>query len=73
MPDVMKNTQSTTIKYLTGEYAIVAPRARRPVNPDKNALELRGCRQNNLKDIDVRIPLGGVVCVTGVSGSGNRR
>jgi len=70
MPDVLKNTDSTTIKYLTGEYAIVAPQARRPVNPDKNALELRGCRQNNLKDVDVRIPLGGVVCVTGVSGSG---
>jgi len=70
MPEVLKNTHSTTIKYLTGEYAIVAPRSRRPVNPDKNALELKGCRQNNLKDIDVRIPLGGVVCVTGVSGSG---
>jgi excinuclease ABC subunit A len=70
MPDVMKNTKSTTIKYLTGEYAIVAPRTRRPVNPDKNALELKGCKQNNLKDIDVRIPLGGVICVTGVSGSG---
>jgi excinuclease ABC subunit A len=70
MPDVLGNTHSTTIKYLLGEYAIVAPHARRPVNPDKNALELRGCRQNNLKDIDVRIPLGGVICVTGVSGSG---
>ena len=70
MPDVLKNTHSTTIKYLTGEYAIVAPRTRRPVSPEKNALELRGCRQNNLKDIDVRIPLGGLICVTGVSGSG---
>jgi len=70
MPDVLANTHSTTIKYLIGEYAIVAPHARRPVNPDKSSLELRGCRQNNLKDIDVRIPLGGVICVTGVSGSG---
>jgi len=70
MPDVLANTHSTTIKYLIAEYAIVAPHARRPVNPDKDALELRGCRQNNLKDIDVRIPLGGVICVTGVSGSG---
>jgi excinuclease ABC subunit A len=67
---VLGNTHSTTIKYLIGEYAIVAPHARRPVNPDRSALELRGCRQNNLKDIDVRIPLGGVICVTGVSGSG---
>ncbi|HEX4052742.1 MAG TPA: excinuclease ABC subunit UvrA [Tepidisphaeraceae bacterium] len=70
MPDVLKNTHSTTVKYLVGEYAIVAPGARRPVDPNKSALELRGCRQNNLKNIDVAIPLGGLVCVTGVSGSG---
>jgi excinuclease ABC subunit A len=61
---------STTIKYLTGEYAIAVPPVRRPVHPDKNCLELKGCQQNNLKNIDVRIPLGGLVCVTGVSGSG---
>jgi excinuclease ABC subunit A len=40
------------------------------VDPDKNCIELKGCRENNLKNIDVRIPLGGLVCVTGVSGSG---
>ena len=33
-------------------------------------LELKGCRENNLKNVDVRIPLGGLICVTGVSGSG---
>ena len=70
MPDVLKNTTSTTVKYLTGEYAIVAPSSRRPVDPNKSALELKGCRQNNLKNVDVAIPLGGLVCVTGVSGSG---
>jgi excinuclease ABC subunit A len=70
MPDVLKNTNSTTVKYLTGEYAIVAPGARRPVDPNKSALELKGCRQNNLKNVDVAIPLGGLICVTGVSGSG---
>ncbi len=70
MPDVLKNIHSTTVKYLVGEYAIVTPTARRPVDPRKNALEVRGCRQNNLKNIDVAIPLGGLVCVTGVSGSG---
>ncbi|MGD0463655.1 MAG: excinuclease ABC subunit UvrA [Tepidisphaeraceae bacterium] len=70
MPDALKNTHSTTVKYLIGEYAIVAPTARRPVDPNKSALELRGCRQNNLKNIDVTIPLGGLVCITGVSGSG---
>jgi excinuclease ABC subunit A len=70
MPDVLKNTHSTTVKYIVGEYAIVAPTARRPVDPNKNALELKGCRQNNLKNVDVTIPLGGLVCITGVSGSG---
>src|SRR5207302_7809055 len=43
---------------------------RRPVDPDKSAIEIKGARENNLKNIDVRIPLGGLVCVTGVSGSG---
>jgi len=40
------------------------------MDPDKNCLELKGCRENNLKNVDVRIPLGGLVLVTGVSGSG---
>jgi excinuclease ABC subunit A len=70
MPDVLKNTNSTTVKYITGEYAITAPVSRRPVDPNKSALELKGCRQNNLKNVDVSIPLGGLICVTGVSGSG---
>jgi excinuclease ABC subunit A len=70
MPLVMENTHSTTIKYLTGEFAIPVPEKRRPMDPDKNCLELKGCRENNLKNVDVRIPLGGLVCVTGVSGSG---
>ena len=70
VPEVFSQTHSTTIKYLTGEYAIVPPPQRRPVHPDKAALELKGCRENNLKNIDVRIPLGGLICITGVSGSG---
>jgi len=70
VPEVFKNRQSITIKYLTGEYAIVTPPTRRPVNPAKSALEIKGCRENNLKNIDVRFPLGGLICVTGVSGSG---
>jgi excinuclease ABC subunit A len=64
------NYQSTTLKYLTGEFTIHPPDERRPVDPDKNCLELKGCRENNLKNIDVKIPLGGLICVTGVSGSG---
>ena len=39
-------------------------------NPDIASIELKGCRENNLKDVNVRIPLGGLICVTGVSGSG---
>ncbi len=70
MPEVLEQTDSLTVKYLTGQCAIPTPPVRRPMDPDRNALELRGCRANNLKNIDVRIPLGGLVCVTGVSGSG---
>jgi excinuclease ABC subunit A len=70
MPAVLQQTQSVTIKYLTGEYTILPPETRRPVDPNKNCIEIKGCRENNLKNVDVRIPLGGIVCVTGVSGSG---
>jgi excinuclease ABC subunit A len=70
VPDVFRHTESITIKYLTGQCAIVAPPERRPLDPDKNCIELKGCRENNLKNVDVKIPLGGLVCVTGVSGSG---
>jgi excinuclease ABC subunit A len=70
MPAVLDNTHSTTIKYLIGEYAILAPTARRPVDPRKASLELKGCRENNLQNVDVQFPLGGLICVTGVSGSG---
>ena len=65
-----KSNGSMTIKYLTGELAIPTPAHRRPVDPNKDCIELRGCKENNLKNVDVRIPLGGLVCVTGVSGSG---
>ncbi len=70
MPDVLRQTKSTTVKYLTGELAIVPPPNRRPVDPDQACIELKGCTENNLKDVNVRIPLGGLVCITGVSGSG---
>mgnify|MGYP000421618261 CR=1 FL=1 len=70
IPDVYSNDQSITIKYLTGQCAILPQAQRRPMDPARNCIELKGCRENNLKNIDVRIPLGGLVCVTGVSGSG---
>ena len=67
--DVCASPESITGKYLSGRMRIETPRQRRKVSPRK-ALELRGCRENNLKAIDARIPLGGIICVTGVSGSG---
>ncbi len=70
LPEVLAQRQSVTIKYLTGEYRIVTPHTRRPVDPNKEFVELKGCSENNLKNVDVRIPLGGLICVTGVSGSG---
>jgi excinuclease ABC subunit A len=70
VPEVFSQSQSTTIKYLTGEYAINTPQIRRPVDPARACIEIKGCRENNLKDVDVRIPLGGLICITGVSGSG---
>jgi len=70
MPAVLAQRNSVTVKYITGELGIAVPPARRPVNPAKAAIELKGCTANNLKDVNVKIPLGGIVCVTGVSGSG---
>jgi excinuclease ABC subunit A len=60
---------SITARYLSGECEIPVPAQRRKVNV-QHGLVVRGARENNLKNIDVRFPLGGLVCVTGVSGSG---
>ncbi|MEJ2010651.1 MAG: excinuclease ABC subunit UvrA [Anaerolineales bacterium] len=65
---VARNKKSVTGRYLTGELCIDVPESRRPGNGKH--LVIRGARENNLKDIDVSIPLGEFVCITGVSGSG---
>lgn len=66
--EVMKNPNSLTGKYLTGELCISVPETRRKGN--KKYLEIKGAKENNLKNINVKFPLGKFICVTGVSGSG---
>src|SRR5438128_523141 len=65
--DVERVEQSLTGQFLSGARAIATPRERRTPS---GYVEIRGASQHNLRDIDVRIPLGVFVCVTGVSGSG---
>ena len=67
--EIMANEASLTGDYLSHRQTIPIPRKRR--RPLKNkSLMIRGAREHNLKDLDVEIPLGVFVCVTGVSGSG---
>jgi len=68
LTDVMDCKESITGQYLSGNKRIPLPQKRRSGNGEK--IIIKGARQNNLKDIDVNIPLGKFVCVTGVSGSG---
>ena len=66
--EVMKNEKSITGRYLSGLEKIEIPTKRRKGN--KKYLEIKGASENNLKNVNVKIPLGTLTCVTGVSGSG---
>ena len=66
--DIKRSEQSITGAYLSGREKIAVPAERRAGNG--KSITIKGARENNLKNIDVTIPLGKFVCVTGVSGSG---
>lgn len=67
--EICANPASLTGDYLSGRRKIETPTSRRKMDA-KNAIQIKGARHNNLKDVDATFPTGGFVCVTGVSGSG---
>jgi len=67
--DIVKNTKSITGNYLSGKKYIALPRKRRTAKNGR-FLEIIGATGNNLKKVDLKIPIGAFTCVTGVSGSG---
>ncbi|HTI97995.1 MAG TPA: excinuclease ABC subunit UvrA [Dongiaceae bacterium] len=70
LDEVLKVKRSLTAQYLTGELSIAVPKKRTPPNPDRGWVEVLGAKENNLQNVDLRIPIGTLTCVTGVSGSG---
>jgi len=70
LDQLLADPHSLTAKYLTGELTIPVPKQRIKPSVEKGWLEVLGASENNLKNVDARIPFGTLTCVTGVSGSG---
>ncbi|MDF2589148.1 MAG: uvrA1 [Anaerocolumna sp.] len=68
LDDIMNEDASITGRYLSGKAKIIVPKQRRFL--DDTFISIQGARENNLKNVDIDIPLGVFVCITGVSGSG---
>ncbi len=67
---IKANKRSLTGRYLTGELNIPVPKERKQPSKDRGCIEIVGASENNLKNVNARIPIGLFTCVTGVSGSG---
>jgi len=70
LPEILARPESLTAQYLRGELTIPIPKKRVAPKEERGWLEVLGARENNLRNVDARIPLGTFTCVTGVSGSG---
>jgi excinuclease ABC subunit A len=70
LPEILSNKNSLTAQYLTGELAIPIPKKRNAPSEERGWLEVLGAKENNLQNLDARIPLGTFTAITGVSGSG---
>lgn len=68
--EILKDKNSLTGKFLNGTLKIETPAARRQIDKDTKFIDIKGARENNLKDINIKIPLNKFVAITGVSGSG---